>query len=129
MVVLDTNIIIDHLRRPKAQLTPLRFLVEQLDWSGLAVSSITVAELFAGRSTKKSKHSSAVITLLNSITIQDTNYLIARRAGEIVRDYPQIDLVDAFIAATAIYLKAPLATLNKKHFQSISDLELVNVRV
>lgn len=35
-----------------------------------------------------------------------------------------IEFADAAIAATAIINGALLATLNKKHFQSIRDLEL-----
>lgn len=35
-----------------------------------------------------------------------------------------IDFADAAIAATAIINKVALCTLNKKHFEGISDLEL-----
>lgn len=37
----------------------------------------------------------------------------------------QIDLADLFIAATAVAYSLPLATLNKKHFDRIDTLQLI----
>jgi len=37
----------------------------------------------------------------------------------------QIAIPDLFIAATAIFHNVPLATLNKKHFERIDELEVL----
>ena len=37
----------------------------------------------------------------------------------------QIDIADLFIAATAVNLKLPIATLNKKHFERINEVTIV----
>jgi tRNA(fMet)-specific endonuclease VapC len=41
------------------------------------------------------------------------------------RKRKQIDIADLFIAASAIANKLPIATLNRKHFERIDDLELI----
>jgi tRNA(fMet)-specific endonuclease VapC len=41
------------------------------------------------------------------------------------RKRKQIDFADLFIAASAIANKLPIATLNRKHFERIDDLELI----
>lgn len=41
------------------------------------------------------------------------------------RKRKQIDLADLFIAATAMNYNLPIATLNKKHFERIEGLTLV----
>ena len=38
----------------------------------------------------------------------------------------QIDLADLFIAATAVTSKLPVATLNRKHFERIDRLVLID---
>jgi predicted nucleic acid-binding protein len=38
-----------------------------------------------------------------------------------------IDIADLFIGATAIANKLPFATLNKKHFERIDELQLVQI--
>ena len=38
----------------------------------------------------------------------------------------QIDLADLFIAATAVAHNFPLATMNKKHFDRIDTLQLID---
>ncbi|WP_425549969.1 type II toxin-antitoxin system VapC family toxin [Compostibacter hankyongensis] len=41
------------------------------------------------------------------------------------RKRKQIDIADLFIAATAITHNLPLATLNKKHFNRIEELNIL----
>ena len=42
------------------------------------------------------------------------------------RKRKQIDLADLFIAATALSNKLPFATLNKKHFDRIDNLRIID---
>jgi len=41
------------------------------------------------------------------------------------RKRKQIDLADLFIAATAVTNELPLATLNKKHFERVEILAII----
>jgi len=45
---------------------------------------------------------------------------------DLKRSNKQIDIPDLFIAATAIMHNLPCATLNKKHFERITKLQLIN---
>lgn len=48
---------------------------------------------------------------------------ICQKAGFLLRDYPNLDLADALVAATALVLDAKLATRNKKDFDDIKGLK------
>jgi len=67
---------------------------------------------------------------LDSIEVIDFDLQSSLQAIEIYKQLRKknkmIDLADILIAATSISYKLPLATLNLKHFQRISGLEIVN---
>lgn len=46
--------------------------------------------------------------------------------AELKKKRKQIDLADLFIAATAVAYNLPLVTLNKKHFDRIDTLQLID---
>ena len=126
MVILDTNIIIDHLRLNKSNdLSALDKLASKELRESLAISVISVQELYEGRSTIEVEKESDLLNLITPLSIIQYNYLIAETAGKIARDLKQlIDFADAAIAASAIINNAPLVTLNKKHFIGIKGLTL-----
>ena len=128
MVVIDTNILIDYLRQSHKE-TIFESLLSRYSPDQIYISALTVSELYVGQSTKDKLVKKKVDALVGSLEVVLIDHLIAKKAGELTRDYVFLDLNDAFIAATAIYLKAPLATLNKKHFQGISDLELADLKL
>ena len=68
-----------------------------------------------------------VWALLNAMRTEPVTEVIARRAGELMRQYRQshsgIGLGDYLIAATAQTLGAELATLNLRHFPMFAGLE------
>lgn len=126
MVVVDTSIIIDHLRQHDDELTYLRKLATKHLQKNLTISIITIQELYEGQSTKDEVRYKKLINTISLFRILNYTYEIAKCAGEIARDgTSKLDLADAAIAATAIINKAELATLNKKDFQGIPDLEFV----
>lgn len=125
MVILDTNIIIDHLRQSDKKTTHLieitKKIIKERD---LAISVITVQELYEGQSTKDKNREECLLATIVPLKILPYDFEIAQLAGEIARDlYKAIEFADAAIAATAIIKKAPLFTLNKKHFQGIKGLQ------
>lgn len=126
MVVIDTNIIIDHLRQKGSPESLLNKLVAQIELTEAAISIISIQELFAGQSTKDKEIEEWILKIINPYKILPYTFEVAKLAGEIDRDSKnQMDFPDAAIAATAILNKAKLLTLNKKDFEGIKGLKLI----
>lgn len=124
-VVIDTNIIIDHLRQSDSIQTKFSYIALNYD---CVISTITISELWAGNSMSKSSNIFIVEELIKSCTIVTVDSSIAKKAGELTRGQPsKIFIPDAVIAATALRINAPLVTLNKKDFRKIPDLELIDL--
>ncbi len=125
MVVIDTSIIIDHLRQPFSQDTVFMKLVRRIQKEQLLLSVMTVQELFEGKSTKDSRKEEYLLMTITPLKIVPYTFEMAKVAGEIARDLKRpIELADAAVAATALIYSAPLFTLNKKDFVGVKDLEL-----
>lgn len=126
MVVIDTNVVIDHLRQKGSTESALSKLIGQIELTEAAISFMSVQELFAGQSTKDREIERWILTIIKPYRLLPYTFEIAKLAGEIDRDSKnQIDFPDAAIAATAILNKASLFTLNKKDFKGIKGLKLV----
>lgn len=127
MVILDTSIIIDHLRQSKKKKTILTGLVEKFSREELAISVVSIQELFEGQSTKDTEKESDLLETISSLKIIPYTFEVAKLAGEVARDLDRaIDMADAAIAASAIINGASLLTLNKKDFSKIKNLELAS---
>lgn len=131
MVVLDTNVVIDHLRLKEKNKTSLLDLLNEefiLD-EEVAISVITVQELYEGTSTRVNAREELMLSTLNSLVIFNYDFDIAKVAGKILRDSNvAIEFQDAAIAATSILKEAELFTLNNKHFVGIEGLEMFDIR-
>ncbi len=126
MVILDTNIIIDHLRQAKNKESHLIGIAKQKPKETLAISMVTLQELYEGKSTKNDKKEQFLLATISPLKIFPYSYEVAKLAGEIARDLNRpIQLADAAIAATTIINGAQLLTLNKKDFRGVKRLELV----
>jgi predicted nucleic acid-binding protein len=117
-VVLDSTILIDHLRGSR---TATDFIAG-LDASPTC-SEVTRIEVVQGLRAAEKQAAAQVFDLLEWVPLDD---MIARRAGELGRrwrrSHPGIDIADLAIAATAEVLEAQLATLNLKHFPMFEGL-------
>lgn len=126
MVVVDTNVIIDHLRQFLNNKNSV--LIEfKKDNPGkkLAISVITVQELYEGRSTRDRLKEQQLLAVLSIFTVLPYDFETAQKAGALARDLANpIELADAAIAATALLNNAKLFTLNHKHFSAIKNLQL-----
>lgn len=129
MVVLDTNIIIDHLRRPTGTAV-LSQLVQKYPGEKLAISVISVQELYEGKSTALEERERDMLASLAPLKILGYSREVAETAGKICRDTTKkYDFPDAAIAATCLVNHCQLATLDKKDFVGIEGLEMLEVKM
>ncbi len=125
MVVLDTNIIIDHLRRPSND-SILSKLSNNYHGEEIGISVISLQELYEGKSTINPTRESQMMAVIGQLVVLPYDVEVARLAGKIARDGKIIiDLADAAIAATTIIHDAELCTLNEKHFQTVPSLKIL----
>ena len=117
-LLIDTDVIIDYLRGfPKA----VEYLEKQT--STLFLSSITIAELYAG--VKDGEEKFILDQFIEAFEIVDVTTEIAIEGGLYKRDYIKshgVGLADSIIAACAILVNAALVTLNKNHFPMIKNV-------
>lgn len=121
-LVVDTNILIDHLRGGKIW----RKIADEIDDdTGLFVPTVVIFELFSGISTRNPLIVSQIYKLLGNFQRLDLNELIARQAGELYRDTKKtLEVPDYIIAASALSVNAQIVTLNQKHFTQIPGINL-----
>ena len=126
MVVIDTSVIVDHLRQ-LGEITFFRKLEKELQGEALSISIISVQELYAGRSTKDHDKERMLLATVSPLLILQYTYEIAELGGRLIRDSESsLQFADAAIAATAIVNGAKVATLNRKDFEGIEGLEVLS---
>jgi predicted nucleic acid-binding protein len=121
VILVDSDVLIAHLRGVE----PARAWLKQARRQGpLAVSVVSITELTGGM---RSAERREVWSLLGSLRAEPVTELVARRAGEFMRQYRRshtgIGLADYLIAATAEMRGLLLATLNVRHFPMFADLK------
>lgn len=122
-VFIDSSVIIDHFRTyTKNKQTLFQELSDTCDV--LYFSLITVGELFSGKSAEKSE--SKIMELFKLGEIISLDIFLMKEAGKIRRE-TNISLLDSIIAASALKLNLPVATLNTKDFSKIKGLKLYSI--
>jgi predicted nucleic acid-binding protein len=121
VIVVDTSVLIDHLRgRPEAR-DVLREAVT--DGQVLGASVLTRIEVTAGVRSDERRATDALFRALRWLPVTDA---VAEDAGLLARRYRRshgsIDVVDYVVAASARVHDADVWTLNLKHFPMFDDL-------
>ena len=118
-ILIDTDVMIDYLRGNEKAVSFLRKHADHI-----ALSSITVAELYAGvRNGAEEETLDALMALFRIIPVTGQN---AKLGGLLKRTFGRshgVGLADAIIAATAQLENAELATLNTKHYPMLAGLK------
>src|SRR3989338_172315 len=118
--LIDTNIIIDHLRGDKATAS----FIEEIENKKIkaSISVITEYELLAYPSLTRQQEEE-IISFVRIFAILNITSSIVRIAARFRRDY-NAGIVDSLIAATACKNKSILITRNIKHFKDIKDIQI-----
>lgn len=120
-ICLDTDISVEILKNTEKGTSFLNLT----DKSEVFITTVSIFELFL-----REKNLHPIEELLFRTNILDFTELSARKASEILKELKNkgkmIDMRDLFIASTAIVNKCALATLNKKHFENIRELNLLD---
>ncbi|GAB3918512.1 type II toxin-antitoxin system VapC family toxin [Larkinella terrae] len=125
---LDTSILIDYFRKTDKSKTRLVRLSQRFEQ--LCISSVTEFEIYSGANPQQ-------LGFWNQLLDNSSVYPFDSQASKVAVDIQQdlkrlrktIDKADLFIAATAVANNLILDTLNRKHFDQIAKLTLLDSRI
>lgn len=125
MILADTDVLIDHI----AGLQPARrVILGYANADRLRTTSVNCFELMSGAEGKRGDR----IRLLLSVTpVLPLDKEAAERAAEVRRNLEArgqyIGMGDSLIAGIALSNNLPLLTRNRKHFEGVPNLKLVEI--
>ncbi len=125
-LVLDTSVLIAHLRNFPGTAALLSRLSERVSF---AISSVTPVEVWQGARPAETEKTRLLLQGLETFPLDST---LAETAGRLAFQLRTAghacDLADAVIGATAMMLGAPILTTNRKHFEIIPNLEVWDLK-
>jgi len=117
-VVLDTSVLIDHLRSSQPAADYLAGLTDRP-----SCSEISRIEVMQGLRSAERRAAEKLFALIDWVPVSET---VSRRAGDLGRrwrrSHPGIGVADLAIAATVEHVDGTLATRNLKHFPMFKGL-------
>lgn len=123
-VLIDTSIIIDHLRKQNRRKSILYSIVDTYE---LFVSTVVEFELYVGATDDAKQHD--VQEILAWCVVLPFTSTVAQTAAAIYQQLRArnelVEIRDILIAATALAHHLPLMTLNTTHFNRINALQIV----
>jgi predicted nucleic acid-binding protein len=124
LVMVDTSILIDFYRRTDKNNSTWVSLVRQ--GYQFAISSVSKYEIYSGATENQLSFWNSVMESVKIIPLDEASVDTAVKINSALKKKrKQIDIADLFIAATAITHQLTFATLNKKHFDRIDGLNIV----
>ena len=125
IILIDTSILIDYFRKTDKANSKFISLVRR-DFA-FKISAITEYEIYSGSTNTQQAFWNK---LLESIDVMSFDTDVVKAAitinNRLKTKRKQLAIADLFIAATAISNNLSIATLNKKHFERIDDLVLID---
>ena len=122
-IIIDSNILIEFYRHKDKSKTTLFKLSSKYKFQ---VSAITKYEIYRGDKKKDTFWES----FFSNTVVLSFDSSCAHIAAEIYKDLKNrnlsIETDDILIAATAIHFNLPLASINRKHFDKIPNLILID---
>lgn len=124
IVLLDTSILIDLFRKSDKENSVLVSLIRQ--GYTYCISSVTEYEIYTGTTSGQTDFWNKFLQKTEVLSFDKNAAKVAVEINkELKRKRKLIDIADLFIAATAIANNLQFATLNKKHFDRIEDLVII----
>jgi tRNA(fMet)-specific endonuclease VapC len=124
VILVDTSILIDFYRKTDKANSVWVSLLKQ--GYRFAISAITKYEIYSGATQSQLVFWDSVLQAITVIPFDEVTVDTAVVINtNLKRKRKQIDLADLFIAATAVAHNLPIATLNKKHFERVDKLTIV----
>ena len=124
VVMVGTSILIDFYRKTDKNNSAWIALVRQ--GYGFVISAITKYEIYSGATESQLSFWDSILLAIEVIPLDEMSVDTAVSVNAYLkRQSKQIALADLLIASTAIANGFPLATLNKKHFERIEMLQIV----
>jgi predicted nucleic acid-binding protein len=124
LILVDTSILIDYYRKTDKNNSVWITLVRQ--GYRFAILSITKYEIYAGATQSQLLFWDRVLHTIDILPFDTTCVDTAVQINAALkRKRTQIALADLFIAATAVTHSLPVATLNRKHFDRIDNLSII----
>ncbi len=124
IVCLDTSVLIDYYRKKDKSKSLFYKLTKE--YSLFAVSAITEYEIYSGSNPEQDKYWNDFFRLILVLPFDsDVNKIAVKESRALKVKNKSIEIPDLLIGATALKHKLKLATLNKKHFERLEDLELI----
>jgi len=125
LVCLDTSVLIDFFRKQKSENTLFVKLI-QSDFSGFYIPVTVEFEIYYGANQQQLDFWNNLFTDFIVLPLTQTVNLFAIDiAKDLRRRNKSIEYKDLVIAATALSINCPLATINKKHFENIEGIDLI----
>jgi predicted nucleic acid-binding protein len=123
LICIDTSVLIDYFRKKDKSKSLLVELSRKYNFS---ISVIAKLEILVGIRPETENFWTGIFSRM---TILPLNELEVEKASQIIRSLKKqnkiVDIQDILIAATAIVHNVRLSTTNKKHFERISELTMV----
>lgn len=125
IVMVDTSILIDYYRKTDKSKSAWIALVRK--GFGFAISAITKYEIYSGATPNQLEFWDNILLAIDIIPLDEAAIDVAVSVNaRLKQNSKQIALADLLIAASAISYRMPLATLNKKHFERIDTLQIID---
>lgn len=124
IILLDTSILIELFR--KTDKTNSRFVKLAVEGFEFQISAITEYEIYSGATVSQLPFWNQLLKKLEVLAFdKDVVKHAVLLNNQLKQKRKQIALADLFIAATAVSNGLSLATLNKKHFERIDALKII----
>jgi tRNA(fMet)-specific endonuclease VapC len=125
IIMVDTSILIDYYRKTDKDNSVWVSLVRQ--GYKFVISSITKYEIYSGATQSQLDFWQKVLQAIEVIPFDESSVNTAVEINaSLKRKRKQIDLADLFIAASALTYSLPISTLNRKHFERIDKLIILD---
>ena len=124
IVLADTSILIDLFR--KSEKANSRFVQLALQGYEFQISAITEFEVYSGATTAQLPFWDDLLQKVKVLPFDKEVVKLAVKINkQLKQKRKQIDLADLFIAATSLANNLPFATLNRKYFERIDGIDIV----